>query len=78
MTTTHLATAHNTLILIVAKRTFVANANQSSRPYVAIAYRTLSIAFVAESSDSYSGLFATHYEISVDSSVSSLLKEVLE
>ena len=56
----HLATTNNTLILIIAKRAFVANANKRCGADVAIAHRALPITFVAETSDSYTWLFPAH------------------
>ena len=53
--------AHDTFVLVIAKRAFVADAHESSRAYVAVADRTFAVALVAETSDRYAGLFAAHY-----------------
>jgi hypothetical protein len=62
---THLATAHDALVLVVAEGAFVADSHQRGRPDVAVAYWALAVAFVAESADGDAGLLAAHYEISV-------------
>lgn len=44
---THLSAAYYTLVLVVAKRTFIADSDKCSRPDVAITDGTLPIALVA-------------------------------
>ena len=54
-----LAAAHDTLILVVAKGAFIADAHQRGRSHVRVAHRTLAIAFVADSSDRDARLLST-------------------
>ena len=42
----YLATAHDTLILVVAKGAFVANSHKSRGTHVAVTHGTLAIAFI--------------------------------
>lgn len=60
-----LPAAHYAFVLVIAKGAFVADFRKSRRPHVGVAYRTLSIALIAETSDGGARLFAAHYEISV-------------
>lgn len=55
------STAHHALVLIVAKRALVADADERGRAHVAVAHGTFAVAFVAQTSDSYAGLLAAHY-----------------
>lgn len=54
------ATADDAFVLVVAERTFVADAHQRGRSHVAIAHRTFAIAFVAQSSQTDAGRLSTH------------------
>jgi hypothetical protein len=59
-----LATAYDTLVLVVAKGAFVADAGKSCRAHVGIANGTFAVTFVAEAADGDAGLLAAHYKIS--------------
>lgn len=56
-----LAAAHDALILVVTEAALVADAYQGRWAHVAVAHRTLAVAFVAEPADGDAGLFAAHY-----------------
>ena len=58
-----LATAHDAFVLVVAERALVADADQGCGPHVGVADGAFAVAFVAEATDCYAGLFAAHYEI---------------
>ena len=58
-----LPTAHDAFVLVVAEGTFVADADEGRGADVAIADGAFTVAFVAETSDGDTGLFAAHYEI---------------
>lgn len=58
-----LATAHHTLVLVVAEAALVADAHQRRWPHVGVAHGTLAVAFVAEPADGNAGLLAAHYEV---------------
>ena len=58
---THLATAHDALVLVVAKGAFVADADEGGRAHVAVADGAFAVAFVAEAADGDAGLLAAHY-----------------
>ena len=60
----HLAAAHDTFILIVPERAFIAYPYERRGSDVTIADGALAIAFVAESTDGNAGLFSAHDEIS--------------
>ena len=60
---TYLATAHYTLVLVIAKGTLVAYSNKRCRPNVTIADRTFAITLVAESSYRYARLLTAHDQI---------------
>ncbi len=64
------ATDH-ALILIVAERALVADADKRSRSHITIADRTFTITFVAEASDGYARLLPAHHKIAVEVSVRS-------
>jgi hypothetical protein len=49
--------------LVVAEGALVADAHQCGRPNIAVAYRTFSIAFVAEATDGNTGLLAAHDKV---------------
>ena len=57
----YLSTAHDALILIVAKRALVANSYEGRGTHVAIADGAFAVAFVAETTDGDAGLLAAHY-----------------
>lgn len=59
-----LATTDNTFVLIVSETALIADADEGGRSHVGIADGAFAIAFIAESSDSYTGLLAAHNEIS--------------
>ena len=56
-----LPTANHTLVLVVAERAFVADANEGCGAHVGVADGAFAIAFVAESPYRYTGCFAAHY-----------------
>ena len=58
-----LPAANDTLVLVIAKRAFVANSHEGGRADVAVADGAFAVAFVAEASYCYAGLFAAHDEI---------------
>lgn len=60
---TYLATAHNALILIIAEGAFVANANQCSRSYITVAYRTFPVTLITKAAYGYSWLLSTHDKV---------------
>jgi hypothetical protein len=60
---TYLATADHALVLVVAKRAFVADAHESCGTHVAVADWAFAVTFVAKAADGDSGLLAAHYEI---------------
>ena len=62
---THLATAHDTLVLVVAEGALVADASESGGPHVGVADGALAVAFVAEPADADAGRFAAHDEVGV-------------
>lgn len=57
------AAAHDALVGEIAKRAFIADADQSCGPYVRIANRTFAVTFVAESAQVDACCFAAHDEI---------------
>jgi len=58
-----LATADHTLVLVVAKGAFVADAGEGGWAYVGVADGAFAVAFVAKAADGNSRLLAAHYEI---------------
>lgn len=62
---TYLAAANNTLVLVVAKGAFVADANEGGGAHVAVADWAFAVALVAEASDGDARLLAAHDEIGV-------------
>ena len=60
---TYLATADNTLVLIVTKGALVAYPHQRCRSHVAVADGAFAVAFVAETTDGDARLLAAHYEV---------------
>ena len=58
-----LTTANDTLILVVAERTFVADTGEGGWSYVGVADGAFAVALVAEAADGYAGGFAAHDEI---------------
>ena len=60
---THLATAYDTLVLIVSEGAFVADSGKRGRTDVAVADWTLPVTFIAEASDGNACLLATHNQI---------------
>ena len=60
---TYLAHANNTLVLVVAEATLVADAHQRRRPHVRVADGALAVALVAEPPDGDARLLAAHDEI---------------
>lgn len=68
----YLATAYDTLVLIVPKGALIADARKSRRADVAVADGALAITLVAETADGDASLFAAHDEIS--GSCSSVLR----
>lgn len=58
-----LATAHDALVLVVAEGALVADARQCGRAHVGVAHGAFAVAFVAETADGYTALFAAHYEV---------------
>lgn len=63
---TYLAPTDNALILIIAKATFVADADKSCGSNVGITDRAFAIAFVTETADSYARLLAAHNQVSAE------------
>ena len=59
----YLATTDNALILVVAEGAFIAYPDKRCWSHIAIADRAFTIAFIAETSNSDTGLLATHYKI---------------
>ena len=57
----YLATAHDALVLVVAKGAFVADADEGRGAHVAVADGAFAVAFVAEAADGDAGLLAAHY-----------------
>jgi hypothetical protein len=57
--------ADDTLVLIVAEGAFVTDASEGRRTHVGVADGTFAVALVTETTNRYSCLFATHYEIPV-------------
>lgn len=62
---TYLATAHNTLILIIAERALVTYSNQRSWSNIAVADWAFAIAFVTETADGDTRLLSAHNKIAV-------------
>lgn len=60
---THLSTANDTFVLVVAKGAFVADADKSCWSHITVANRTLAVALVAEAADGDSRRLATHDQI---------------
>lgn len=60
---TDLATAYDTLVLIVSEGAFVADSGKRGRTDVAVANWTLPVTFVAETSDGNACLLAAHNQI---------------
>ena len=58
---THLPTAHDALVLVVAKGALVADADEGRGAHVAVADGAFAVAFVAEAADGDAGLLAAHY-----------------
>lgn len=52
-------------VLVVAETALIADPSEGSGPYVGIADGTFPVAFVAETTERYTGCFAAHYEIGV-------------
>ena len=63
---TYLSAADDAFVLVVAKGALVADANQSRRSHVAVANRTLAVAFVAEAADGDACRLAAHDQIAAD------------
>jgi hypothetical protein len=61
-----LATAHDALVLVIAKRAFIADSYQGRWAHVGVADGALAVAFIAKATDGYASLFATHYEIAMN------------
>ena len=59
-----LTTTDDAFVLVVSKRTFVADADECGGADVAVADGAFAVAFVAEAAHGYAGLFAAHDEIS--------------
>jgi hypothetical protein len=59
-----LAAAHDTLVLIIAKGTLIANPHERRWAHVRITDRAFPVAFVAKTADGDAGLLAAHNEIS--------------
>jgi hypothetical protein len=59
-----LATAYDTLVLVVAEGAFVADAGKGGRAHVGVAHRAFAVTLVAEAADGDAGLLAAHYKIS--------------
>ena len=55
------AAAHDTLVLVVAEGTFIADSDQSGGADVGVADGTFAVAFVADAADRDARLFPTHY-----------------
>jgi hypothetical protein len=60
---TYLTAAHDTLVLVVAEGTFVADSYESGGTNVGVAHWAFAVAFVAEAADGDTCLLAAHYEI---------------
>lgn len=60
---TYLAATDHTLVLVVAKRAFIADADEGRWSHITIADRAFAIALVAKTSYSNSGLLAAHHKI---------------
>ena len=73
---THLATAHDTLVLVVAEGALVADAHERCGAHVGVADGTLAVALVAEAADRDARLLAAHYEIAVNGVSIQLLANV--
>jgi hypothetical protein len=58
-----LSTAHDTLVLVISKATFIANPDKGCGANVGIADWAFAVAFIAETSDSNARLFAAHNKI---------------
>jgi hypothetical protein len=58
---TYLTTAHNALVLVVAKRALVTYADECGRSDVAVAYWAFAITFITEAADRYACLLAAHH-----------------
>ena len=58
---THLATAHDALVLVIAKGALVADTDEGRGAHVAVADGAFAVAFVAEAADGDAGLLAAHY-----------------
>jgi uncharacterized hydantoinase/oxoprolinase family protein len=58
---THIATADNTLVLVVAEGALVTDMRDSRRSDVAVANWAFAVALVAEASDGDASLFAAHH-----------------
>ena len=56
-----LPTAHDTLVLVVAKGALVTDAGQGRGTHVGVADGTFAVAFVAQAPDVDAGQFAAHY-----------------
>jgi hypothetical protein len=63
---TYLSTTNNALVLVIAKTAFVADSYQGCWPDVGIANWAFTVAFIAETSNRNTGLFAAHNQISVE------------
>ena len=70
MAGTHLAAAHDTLVLVVAKGALVTYPHKGGRSYVAVTDRTFAIAFVAKTADGDAWLFPAHDQVPVSTRVS--------
>ncbi|KAJ3532905.1 hypothetical protein NM208_g8222 [Fusarium decemcellulare] len=58
-----LTAAHDTLVLVVAEATLVADSDKRRRSYVGIAYGAFAVALVAEAADGDASLLAAHDKI---------------
>jgi hypothetical protein len=61
----YLATADEAFVLVVAKGAFVADADEGCGADVTVAYRTLAVAFIAETTDGNACRLAAHDQITV-------------
>lgn len=61
----YLTTTYNAFVLVVAKRTLIANADECCWSYIAVADRAFAITLIAETSNGNSRLFAAHHKIAV-------------
>ena len=68
------ATAHDTLVLVVTERAFVANADEGCGSDVGVADGAFTVTFVAEAADGDASLFAAHYKVAVGSVLVRIVK----